>query len=374
MRFFITFACAAFAAGAVSWEHHVDGHDEHKGHEKSHLHAREADAMAAQAWEHAHGGKAPSYKGFEEHGHFARAEPEFHHEPAHHQGHPSPHHARSLPHFDEPNVDTSLEGYDHAAAQEYLTHAGHGHFARAADEEEEEPIDYSLEGYDHDLVARSLNEDQDEEVNYSLEGYDHDLVARGEADADDGGEGIFARGDKPKTWVPQDWKEQAWSKHLSHYSEHKTHTGTEHHAHPTNVARGIKEGWEKFTKKIDQGAKQEIKGVEHFGEEVKSFFARDANNAWPSDHEGYEHAHPTHHEHPQHTHAARGMPYEYAAHHNEPARLHRPHEAREAEAATPHFTAHATHVVPGHEDERTKHTPSKTAQPSKSTGGWGFPW
>ncbi|KAK5132695.1 hypothetical protein LTR08_008739 [Meristemomyces frigidus] len=167
MRFFTTLAFAGIAAGAVAkkmqavgWDKYADerdAQDQVEAAHHGHVHAREAEAV----WEHAHGGKAPTYKGFEhEHGQFV---------------------PRSVDE-DEEEIDYSLEGYDHEIV------------ARSDDEEE---VDYSLEGYDHEIVASS---DDEEEVDYSLEGYDHELAARsdipdfGDEDVDTSLEGFSDTG------------------------------------------------------------------------------------------------------------------------------------------------------------------------------------
>jgi len=425
MHFHATFACTALVAASAVIAHEIASPEWDKYAEEreqnSHLAAREA-------WEAAHGGKAPVYDAFEEnHGfHFARSLPHFDeaevdtslegydHEAARHF-------ARSVPHFDGAEVDTSLKGYDHEAANEYAKHTGH--FARSLPHFDEVVVDTSLEGYDHAAAneyakhaghfARSVHEP---EVDYSLEGYDHSLL--NEAERHD----LHAR--STNTWLPKDWKEEAWSKHLSYYSEEltaaSTATGTaDSWIHPTNVARGLKDTWKMLKGALpddfDEGVKKHpARAVPaahnkpaHGEADEHMHFAREAGNVWPS-HEGFEHAHPSHTtEHLAHfpTHVARGendvldreraklthsldnlgkkvtkeyegrvsarsMPYEYDVHHAPEPMLHRPHQARDVEAAEP-TAADITEGLWAKHSTSTK----KAAESIKTkTGGWGFSW
>jgi len=466
MRFSITCACATFAVGAYAWQVKPGSWDKYaseRGYnryndpkEHGNVHAREADPEAVEAWEDAHGGKAPVYKGYGEHnGHYvARSE---HHENAGHEfqsAHQPAHgyHVARDVEFDDDDeeVDTSLEGYDHdlVARQVYRQHLGHApvvipvlpdvdtsgdtlaarsmpyehvghasyepehmpahghHAARSIPDFDEEDIDTSLNGYDHDLVARALEEyteDDDEEP---------EILARfapdWEEETSKWKSGFHSATEKAKSGV---------------WGEPRTHVSTEHsgRAKSTHVARAIKDTWKSYTgqdgEEHEHGPEAASHSMRHYARSAKgklvyshepvhdNDYHGERHHARDAEAEAYIYGNPRegaqHGEHGSagHFHAERGMPYEHghyeeehvsAFHRPHQARdaaqhgyheeeeehvsaFHRPHQARDAMPASEHHTAHAsaTHRAHTEHDGWIKQTASRTAT---KTGGWGFPW
>ncbi|KAK5125732.1 hypothetical protein LTR85_012006 [Meristemomyces frigidus] len=435
MRFLVTLACVTVASGAVArkiqtvgWDKYAEergyaGHDDPMEHAS--VHAREADPEVTQAWEHAHGGKAPTYKGYGEgeHGHFvARSE---HYDMEGHRDHESHGHMlpRDIPDFGGEDVDTSLEGY-------YTEAELH---ARSIPEFDEEDVDTSLEGYgDFGLHVRSVPDFGGEDVDTSLEGYDdHEIYARSEED-----------------WEEEETKFLHHSATASHHSHETSRTAwTEHSAwaKPTHVARAIKDAWDHYSGKAGEAAEnakhrhyarnakgklvyspEPVPDEGHQSEHGVRHYARDAEAAYEHGfREGMQHSDvPTHHQHARNAGArvpaGHGinediLPYRPVEARNAEARVpagygieedilpyrpvearnaeahipsgyhayehvngfHRPHQARDGEPASAHHTAHVTASRTAWSEESgswAKHTAAKTASPSKTGGGWGLPW
>ncbi|KAK4542190.1 hypothetical protein LTR36_007037 [Oleoguttula mirabilis] len=434
MHFFATFACVAVASGAVArkiqpigWDKYAEergfpGHDDPMEHAS--VHAREADPEATQAWEHAHGGKAPTYKGYgeSEHGHFvARSESyEIEHDPHGHEESRDHFFERDVPDFGEEEVDTSLEGY----GEESELHT------RSIPVFDDEEVDTSLEGYgdEFELNARSIPDFDEDDVDVSLEGYTLHARSEPEFDEEDVDTSLEGYGESElDARSEEEWEEEA-TKSLHHSATGSYHghedsrtAWSEHSAwtKPTHVARAIKSAWDHYSGKgaeSDEEPKhhhyaRNAKGKlvysaepmseeNHKSEHGGRHYARDAEAAYAHGfREGMQHSDaPVHRQHAREAEArvpagygineyinayrpveARNaeahVPAGYGAKENVNG-FHRPHQARDAEPASAHHSAHptASRTAWSEEDESwTKHTAAKTASPSK-TGGWGLPW
>ncbi|KAK4902755.1 hypothetical protein LTR27_000694 [Elasticomyces elasticus] len=281
MHFLPALALATLATGVVAkripspgWDKYAEergfaGYEDPREMGHGGLHAREADAEAEASWEHAHGGKAPSYKPYGEHEgygqHHARAaEPSFHGNRYGHGlqdfHHEKQHHAREVPDFGGLEVDTSLAGY--VVERSAPGHFGHaheaqhhgGHHARDIPDFGGEDVDTSLAGYV--LHARDVPDFDEEDVDTSLEGYSlHAREAEAEArvpyehasPAQPFHRPHHARDAEAEAEPAFNWEDEA-HKHSSHMAKtthgvapqgwrvHARDPATTHHAaHPTEV-------------------------------------------------------------------------------------------------------------------------------------------
>lgn len=343
MRFFTTLACMAVASGAaarkiqtVGWDKYAEergfaGYDDPM--ENAKVDVREPDAEATQAWEQAHGGKAPVYKAYgedeDEHGRLAARMNDRYH------GHFIP---RDVPDFGDEDVDTSAEGYDLEARSEHA-HGGKAPAYKGYSEDEhgelhtrwtpvfDEDVDTSLEDYgEHGIHARSQHEWEDEESKWRSASH---------------------HSEKPSHTAA--WSEQtAWTK-------------------PTHIARAIKDAWEHYSGKGEEAAEEPKH--QHYARNAKGKLVYTPMKHAEVD---YELLHSS-------LHYAREAEAAYAHGFREGmAHSYKSIAARNAEAhdepASAHRAAHPSASRTAWKDESESWIKAtKTANPSK-TGGWGIPW